>query len=86
MADRYFAYRAMQYSDDLYLEQGQVMQLAGLKNDAKLVSTGLLVPLRAQATVMTCTACGREYTKQKHLNSHIKRAHMQPEPTASAVI
>lgn len=82
MADRYFAYRAMQYSDDLYLEQGQVMQLAGLKKDAKLVAGGLLVPLQAQIEVVTCVTCGHEFTKQKHLKAHIKRAHTSQEPHA----
>jgi hypothetical protein len=83
MADRYFAHRAMQYGE-AYLEQGQVVELAGLDNDAKWVATGALIPVSAQTQVVSCAVCGQAFSKQKLLKRHNKRVHVPQEYAAYA--
>lgn len=70
--DLYYARRPFQYDNDLYVDQGQVVELRGLLNDEKLTRLGYFeVCTPAQRShLMQCGECG-----VKFLNAHFRDRH-----------
>lgn len=75
--DLYYARRPFQYDNDLYVDQGQVVELRGLLNDEKLARLGyfeLLTP--AQRSHLTqCGECGAKFLTALFRDRHGDRQH-----------
>jgi hypothetical protein len=70
--DLYYARRPFGYTDALYVDQGQVVELADAINDEKLTRLGyfeLLTPDQ-RSHLMQCGECGARF-----LNAHFRDRH-----------
>lgn len=79
MADqRYSATFSFGYNGQT-LDTGQVVTLAGLPNDARLVEHRYLVPLAPKAKTCQCGVCGAEFAEHWHRTDHGDKRHPETQ-------
>jgi hypothetical protein len=52
------------------VSMGQVIELAGVQNDAKLIDLGYLKPVKRGTKVEQCMRCGAWFLDAMHLDDH----------------
>jgi hypothetical protein len=75
--DLYYARRPFGYTDDLYVDQGQVVELAGAINDEKLTRLGYFekLPEEQRDVLVTCGECGQRFLSPHFRDRHGDRQH-----------
>ena len=74
MADLYYARRPFGYGDGM-LDMGQVVELAGFRNDEKLVRLGYLEQVRGKVVPLACRLCGGKFVDDGARERHGRRSH-----------
>lgn len=74
----FWARRAFDYSDAT-LDRGQIIALAGARNDRKLDRLGYIVALRKTDQVFPCRHCEAQFVDLNTLNAHGDRRHADRE-------
>lgn len=72
---RYYAGRPFQYTDALDLDAGQVLELAGTKNDEKLVRLGHFKLVAGKPRLAECGECQALFIDEGYRDSHGRRRH-----------
>lgn len=76
----YYARRPFGYTDDLWVDEGQVVELRGVLNDEKLTRLGYFgeVPDAERGGVVRCGVCEAEFLTLRHRERHGDRRHRRP--------
>jgi len=76
----YMARRTFEYDNSLHLDRGQLFNLAGHRNDEKLVRIGFVEEVVRKITPVQCGVCGQKFVDEYSLNSHGNMRHSGREP------
>lgn len=69
--DRYISKRAFDYDQGVRFEHGEVVELRGLPNDAKLKSTGFLILFEGKESDLdTCIQCSKQFATTSGYSMH----------------
>jgi len=71
---RYWARRPLEYNS-AQLSRGQVLTLAGARNDEKLVRLGYVAELEHDATTYECAVCGASFVGISERTAHGNALH-----------
>jgi hypothetical protein len=78
----FWARRAFDYNDAT-LDRGQIVALAGARNDRKLDRLGYIVALRKTDQVFPCRHCASQFVDLNTLNAHGDRRHADKSKRAN---
>lgn len=70
----FWARRSFGYGDDMLI-RGQIVAMAGMRNDRKLNRQGFITPLLPTDQVFPCRHCRAQFVDLNSLNAHGERAH-----------
>lgn len=73
-ARRYMARQPFDYVG-LALDQGQIVELVGAKNDAALIRLGYVIELESRTTTYECAECGAAFTSIEARSAHGRKRH-----------
>jgi hypothetical protein len=74
--DLYYARRPFQYLDDLFVDQGQVVELAGVVNDEVLTRLGYFDRVQVHLRALTqCGECGASFISDQMRDRHGRLRH-----------
>lgn len=59
----------------LALDQGQIVELVGAKNDAALIRLGYVIELEPRTTTYECAECGGKFTSIEARSAHGRKRH-----------
>jgi len=77
MSETYVARRSMHYGNGNGepVDRGQVIELVGLVNDAKLIRLGYVSAASKGVAIVACRYCGAKFTTDESLTAHGRDRH-----------
>ncbi len=81
MPKLFAARRPFDYTDDVSLDQGQVFEILGRRNDEVLIRLGYCEPLTGKPKTSDCRLCSGKFLDEPSLNRHGRKRHPREERT-----
>lgn len=81
MPKLFAARRPFDYTDEVSLDQGQVFELQGRRNDEPLIRLGYCEALTGNPKTLDCRLCGGKFLDEPSLNRHGRKRHPVKERT-----